>query len=184
MCLLTGVQKYGVYQNKSILQATLIGIETKLNKPFGVVTIGNIRGYIPLEFSGCDNIRQLRKLTGSQVAFKVMNFDREGEVFTASRKAALEHMASVTWKRLEQDQIIFAVVREVANNYVMTDIGGVQVKIPIEEVDYGWIDDLHEKVKVGDHLKVKVIEFICLVRFLNRISRLILLLTTCLFKVF
>lgn len=149
---------YGAYQNNSILQATLMGIETKLNKPCGVVNIGNIRGYIPLEFSGCVDMPQLRQLTGTKVAFKVINYDRDGGVFTASRKAALEHMASVTWKRLELDQTIIAVVRKVTRNEVVADIGGIQVTIPISEIRYGWIDDLTEEVKAGDHLRVKVIE--------------------------
>lgn len=147
---------YGAYQNNSILQATLMGIETKLNKPCGVVNIGNIRGYIPLEFSGCDDFIQLRQLSGANIAFKVINYDRDGDVFTASRKAALEHMASVTWKRLELDRVIMAVARTVTEDEVIADIGGVQVTIPISEIDYGWIDDLTEKVKVGDHLRVKV----------------------------
>ena len=32
------------------------------------------------------------------------------------------------------------------------------MKIPLEEIRYGWIDDLTEEVKQGDHLKVKVLE--------------------------
>ena len=37
-------------------------------------------------------------------------------------------------------------------------LGGIEVKIPLEEIRYGWIDDLTEEVKQGDHLKVKVLE--------------------------
>lgn len=149
---------YGAIQNQTILQAPVIGIETKLDKPCAVVSIGPIRGYIPLEFSGVENIRQLRRLSGQRVAFKVLNYDREENVFTASRKAALDQMAEITWKRLEEGQTILAVVRDVNPSRVRVDIGGIEVKIPIEEMAYGWIDDLTEMVKVGDHLKVKVVE--------------------------
>jgi ribosomal protein S1 len=38
------------------------------------------------------------------------------------------------------------------------DIGGINVKIPVNEVDHGWIDDLLERYKVGEHIKVKVME--------------------------
>ena len=41
---------------------------------------------------------------------------------------------------------------------VRADIGGIEIKIPIEDMSHGWIDDLVEDVKVGDHLKVKVLE--------------------------
>lgn len=149
---------YGAFQNQLIVQAPVVGIETKLDKPCAVVQVENIRGYIPLEYSAVENIRGLRKLTGKNVAFKVLNYDREEEVFTGSRTDALEHMAAITWERTEVGQVIVAVVRDVTPSYVRVDIGGVEVKMPIEEVRYGWIDDLTEEVKPGDHLRVKVNE--------------------------
>jgi len=149
---------YGAYQNNSILQAPITGIETLLDKPCAVVTLSNIRGFIPLEFTGADNLRQLRAMTGQSVAFKVLNYDREAEVFTGSRIAALDHMASITLKKIDVGDEIIAVVRSVSPSLVRADIGGIEVKIPLEEIKYGWIDDLTEEVKQGDHLKVKVME--------------------------
>ncbi|WP_255485286.1 S1 RNA-binding domain-containing protein [Sporosarcina sp. BP05] len=149
---------YGAYQNNTILQASMTGIETLLDKPCAVVTLGNIRGFIPLEFTGAANLRQLRAMTGQSVAFKVLNYDREAEVFTGSRIAALDHMASITLKKIDIEDEIIAVVRSVSPSLVRADIGGIEVKIPLEEIKYGWIDDLTEEVKQGDHLKVKVLE--------------------------
>ncbi|MFD1363129.1 S1 RNA-binding domain-containing protein [Lentibacillus salinarum] len=149
---------YGAYQNRTILQALVTGIETKLDKPCAVVNIGTVRGYIPLEASGMENNRQLHSLTGKDVAFKVLNYDREAGVFTASRAQALEQMAAITWEKLEKDAIIMAVARTVSPNLVRADIGGIEVKIPVEQIRYGWIDDLTEEVKPGDHFKVKVTE--------------------------
>lgn len=83
-------------QNRVILQAEMIGIEHKLGEPCGVVQMGRIRGYIPLKESGCDTIGKLRQLIGTNVAFRVLNYDLENDVFTASRKQALEQMASIT----------------------------------------------------------------------------------------
>lgn len=149
---------YAAYQNSKILQGTLTGIETQLKVPCGIVYVGHIRGLIPLEFTGLESIQQLRKLTGQQIAFKVLNYDTENNLFTGSRKAALEHMASNTWKRLEEGMVIYAVAKSVNPREVKADIGGILVKIPIQEIDYGWIDDLTERVKPGDAIKVKVTE--------------------------
>lgn len=149
---------YGAYQNQTILQAPITGIETQLNKQCAVVSLGNIRGYIPLEFTGVENVRQLRSMTGQNIAFKVLNYDREAGIFTASRKQAIEQMAGITLKKIGEGQVIFAVARQVTQTFVRADIGGIEVRIPIEDISYGWIDDLTEKVKVGDHLKVMVLE--------------------------
>lgn len=149
---------YGAYQNQTILQATVTGIEKQLDKECAVVNVGPIRGYIPLEFTGFENVRQLRNVVGQSIAFKVLNYDREAGIFTASRTAALEKMAEVTLKKIKEGDTIIAVVRHVSPILVRADIGGIEVKIPIEEISHGWIDDLTEEVKVGDHLKVKVLE--------------------------
>ncbi len=152
----------GAYQNKKILHAELQGIETKLNKPCGVILVGNIRGVIPLEFSGCENLQQMRKLVGQKIAFMVHSYDMEDDgAFTGSRLAAREFMANNTWKKFEEGKIkegaiIPAVAQDVNPYRVAADIGGIRVNIPIEEIDYGWIDDLTEKVKAGEPLRVVV----------------------------
>ncbi|WP_255298418.1 S1 RNA-binding domain-containing protein [Brevibacillus dissolubilis] len=147
---------YRAYQNRMIMQARLVGIEKKLNRPCAVVRVGHVRGYIPLEHSGFNTLQEMRNLMGEMLAFKVTSFDREGDVFTASRLLALEHMASLTWQRIEEGQVADAVVRSVHRKRLRVDIGGILVTLPVEEVDYGWIDDLGDSFAVGDHLKVKI----------------------------
>lgn len=151
-------QIYGARQNNLILQSLITGIEVKLNKPCAVVFVGDVRGYIPLEFSGEQDAHELRKLVGEPVAFKIVEYDRDGDTFIASRQAALEHMENVTWKRLEQDAVITAVVRIVERKSLKVDIGGILLTIPVEEIGYGWFDDLRDYYEAGDHIKVKVTE--------------------------
>lgn len=148
---------FGAFQNKTILQAPITGIEKQLDQQCAVVTVGHIRGYIPMELSGFNNVRQLRSMTGQPVLFKVLNYDRDAGIFTASRTAAIEQAAAITLKRIEPGHIITAVVNHVNQTQVRADIGGIEVKIPIEDISYGWIDRLPEQVKPGDHMKVKVL---------------------------
>src|SRR5699024_11696852 len=48
--------------------------------------------------------------------------------------------------------------RHVTQMLVRDDIGGIDVRIPMNEVRYGCIDDLQEEVKVGKPLEVKVLK--------------------------
>jgi len=153
---------YGAYQNNKFLQAQIAGIETfgkeEDQKTCALVYVGAIKGMIPLEFTGADNLRQLRAMTGQVVAFMVLNYDREAGIFTGSRIKAINEMAKITLRKIDEEDIIPAVVRHVSPNLVRADIGGIEVKIPISEVRHGWIDDLQEEIQVGTPLKVKVLE--------------------------
>jgi small subunit ribosomal protein S1 len=149
---------YRAYTNRMIMQARMVGMEIKLGKPCAVVRLNHVTGYIPLDLSGFDNTKQMENFIGEVIAFKILNYDRDGDVFTASRVAALEHMAGLTWKRIAVGQIAPAVVRRVDPKRLRLDIGGILVNVPATEVDYGWVDDLREKYRTGDQVKVKIME--------------------------
>lgn len=123
-----------------------------------VVQVDHVRGYIPIHEFGVDNKRQLRAFTGRSVVFKILKYDRENEIFIGSRVKAREQMAKHLLSKIKEGDEVIAVVNNVTPSLVRADIGGIDVKIPIDEIRYGWIDDLTEEVKVGDHLKVKILE--------------------------
>lgn len=146
-------------QNDTILQAEITGLEKLRDKNCAVVSVGNIRGYIPMEFAGAKNLKELRTLAGKKVVFKVLEYIEEDDrrIFMASRIEAQKEMAKLTLKRINEGDTILAVVQQVTPYRVVADIGGIEVSIPLEEIRHGWIDDLTEEVKVGDHLRVKVL---------------------------
>lgn len=151
-------QIYSAKQNDLILQADMVGVEVKLNKLCGVVQVGDVRGYIPQEFSGTTDAHAFRRLLGEPVAFKIVTYDRDGDTFIASRQLAIEQMEGMTWKWLELGAAITAVVRTVHTKAMTVDIGGIEVEMPVQEFAYGWTEDLRDVVQIGDHFKVKVIE--------------------------
>lgn len=111
---------------------------------------------IPLEYTGAQNLRQLRSMTGQNIAFMVLNYDQENELFTASRTQAREKLAAITLRKLQVGDITPAVIRHVDEGYLLADIGGIHVVIPIDEIRYGWIDNLDEEFQEGQAIKVKV----------------------------
>lgn len=160
---------YAAAQNRTILQAPVVGVEEIAGQPTLVLQYDHIRGLIPAELSGFafddddegQNARKKKKLlqlVGQDVAFRVVRFDRENDLFVGDRKSALETMAQLALARIEKGDIIIAVAKEITSYLVRADVGGILVEIPISEIDHGWIDDLRERVRPGDHLKVKVLE--------------------------
>lgn len=155
------------YQNDKIIKGELVGFENlNLNNKkelCGIVWKGNIKGIIPLMESGIDPndqqaINKYRALSGKEITFKVLKFDKEANMFVASRKKAREEMANITLKKIDVGYNIHCVIREVYQGHVVGDIGGIDVIIPVFELTYGWIDDLRDYYKAGDHIRVQVIE--------------------------
>ncbi|WP_241236450.1 S1 RNA-binding domain-containing protein [Brevibacillus marinus] len=147
---------YRAYQNSMIVQARIIGIEHKLGQPCAVVGLNHVRGYIPMELTGFASVAQLKSFIGEVIAFKVLSYDRDNDVFTASRVAAIEHMAGLTWKRIAEGQVAPAVIRKVESKWLKVEIGGIVVNVPVTEVDHGWVDDLRDVYSVGDQIKVLI----------------------------
>jgi small subunit ribosomal protein S1 len=159
------IDVYESRQNTTILQAEVQGIEektysmaTKKKMLCAMIDIGTVRGMIPLDFLEVEDRKQARKLIGEKVAFVVIAVDRENGFFVGSRKQALQQMADKTLKKIDKGDIIPSVVREVYNANMVLDIGGIQCRVPTSDVTYGWIDNLHDYYKVGDHVKVKVMD--------------------------
>src|SRR5690625_1294900 len=149
---------YGAYQNDKILSGEVSSIERIGTMDCAIVNVENVRGIIPLEYFGVNYKREMRNYVGRPINFKVVKYDRENEIFTGSRIEAQKHLAELTIKRINVGDIIPAVVTRVVPNSLYADIGGIEVNIPIEEIRYGWIDDLFEEYKAGDHLLVKVLD--------------------------
>lgn len=149
---------YGAYQNNKILQAEVSGIERIGDKTCAIVMVEEVRGIIPIEFFGVQGRRKLREFMGREVAFTVVNYNREAEVFTASRIEARKQMAKHTLKRIEVGSLTPFVVTDIRSGGLFGDIGGLTAYIPTSEVRYGWVDDIFDEYKVNDQLVVKITE--------------------------
>ncbi|MHB8927828.1 MAG: S1 RNA-binding domain-containing protein [Bacillota bacterium] len=96
---------YASLQTGTILQGTVLGVEPfdrELGKQALVVDLGSAKGVIVEDDLG-DHPKNLANMIGATVAFRVKGIDREKGVAYLSRKAALDAMASRTWRALEEE---------------------------------------------------------------------------------
>ncbi|MGE7924714.1 S1 RNA-binding domain-containing protein [Viridibacillus arvi] len=148
---------YNAFQNNLILSAEVKGIENISGKSCAICELGTIRVNIPAEHSGTNNINELRYLTGRVVNFKILNFDRENEIVIGSRLEAKKQSAEITLRNIKVGDTIHSVVQAILSNALIVDIGGIETKISPSEIRYGWINNIHDEARVGDHIKVKVL---------------------------
>ncbi|MET1174427.1 S1 RNA-binding domain-containing protein [Paenibacillus amylolyticus] len=150
---------YEARQNRSIMQSEISTIETHGGKACVIVFVGHIKGIIPIDETDFDQSKQLTDTIGNNIYYKVTGLDRDSEMFVASSKQAIEHLQGLTWDRLRTNLIVDAKIVRVNNRSLRLDVGAINVDLRADEVSYEWIDNMHDRYKPGNTIRVKVIEF-------------------------
>jgi small subunit ribosomal protein S1 len=153
---------YAARQNGTVLQRMASAIEDhKVGKetvPCLIVSFGHIKGIMPLPKSGFTNRAQLRGMIGQQVAFKVVTILRDANVVELDRVQALELMANVTWEKLKEGTVRTAVARKIQSKTALVDIGGITAELSAGQLSWGFVNDVHDYLQVGDNFDVKIMK--------------------------
>lgn len=163
---------YSSRQNQSILTWTVTGVEEFSNTPCLVLNNERIKGLIPLQESGvteADNYKltraRLSSFLGQEISFIVTNIDKKNNLFIASRNKAIEKQSNQAWHNLEEGQVKTAIARRIikrnqdgnsVNIGIQVEIEGIEALLPVQEITYGWIDDLNDFAQPGDEIQVKI----------------------------
>jgi small subunit ribosomal protein S1 len=165
---------YKSRQSRTIMKWTVTGVNTyKMTSRDGetretlclIVSKDQVMGIIPLEESGIKidernavNKGRLVKYIGQETPFIVIGIDSQNERFIASRKAALQRLASQAWPTLKEGMIVPVTARRVYENSVIVEYSGIEAYLPIYEVSYGWVEEILDIIQPGDVFDVKIKE--------------------------
>lgn len=174
LLLLHWIDIYASRQNRSIITAEVTGVEEISigDEKVPCLVVGReIKGLIPLQESGIEPAAdkratkgRLARLIGQEIKCIVTGIDRENNLFTASRKQALERIAARTWAEIEEGQVRTAVVRRYIRGFnprpvnlgIELEMDGITAFLPVQEISHGWVDDL-EMLPLGEEIEVKII---------------------------
>lgn len=171
---------YASRQNNSIIYWPATGVEdfsdgkSEGKMPCLVVSKGRIKGIVPLTETGVAPAEtklltrhRLMTLVGQEVAVIVRGINTEEGIFVASRKDALEKLQATMWPKLTEGAVVEAVAQRVVRRLrqdsslretgVVVDIGGVEGFLPIQEITYGWVDEILDRIQPGDKFDAKVL---------------------------
>ncbi|MCL6559755.1 MAG: hypothetical protein K6U74_13360 [Firmicutes bacterium] len=108
-----------------------------------------VKGIIPAPETGVKldgdtrlNRARLLKLLGQEIAFIVLDIDEPNGIFTASRRIALERLASQTWTNLQEGQVYPVTVRRILKNGAAVELDGVEAFLPVWEMRHGWVEEI------------------------------------------
>jgi len=108
-------------------------------------------------------VRNLETLIGKTFKFKVLKFNRRRGNIVLSRRSLLEKerekLRKETVKTLEEGQIVEGIIKNITDYGLFIDLGGIDGLLHITDISWGRVISPSEIFKIGDKIKVKVLNF-------------------------
>ncbi|PKN46033.1 MAG: 30S ribosomal protein S1, partial [Deltaproteobacteria bacterium HGW-Deltaproteobacteria-16] len=146
-------------QNGIPVEGTVTG-ETKGG--FEVRFSGSVRAFCPFFQMEMRRIENAEEYIGKKFAFRITKFGEHGKNIVVSRRALLEEERAQQKEGLQESlavgQTVKGVITSIRDFGAFVDIGGIEGLIPVSEIAWGRIEDIHERLAVGQEVSVTVLK--------------------------
>jgi len=126
------------------------------------VDIG-VMAFLPGSQVDIHPIRNLEKLVGSTLKFKIIKLNRRRGNVVLSRRILLEReresQRQKTLENLEEGRIVEGVVKNITDYGAFIDLGGIDGLMHITDISWGRINHPAEVLTLGAKIKVKILQF-------------------------
>lgn len=145
-----------VYENNTTIEGKVLSrIKGGLSVDIGV------RAFLPGSQIDLHPVRDMDRLIGQVLQFKVLKFNKKRGNIVISRRAILEKereaIRTETLKTLEEGSVAEGTIKNITDYGVFIDLGGVDGLLHITDMSWGRVNHPSEMFSLGDTIKVKVI---------------------------
>jgi small subunit ribosomal protein S1 len=128
-----------------------------------VVDLYGVEAFLPGSQIALRQVQNVDSLLGQNVSVKIIKLNKRRRNIVVSRRAVLEHerdrMKATILKDLAKDQIREGVVKNITDFGAFVDLGGIDGLLHITDLSWGRVAHPSELVKIGDKVRVKVLNF-------------------------
>ncbi|HTO89540.1 MAG TPA: 30S ribosomal protein S1 [Candidatus Sulfotelmatobacter sp.] len=128
-----------------------------------VVDLYGVEAFLPGSQIALRQVQNVDALLGQTVSVKIIKLNKRRRNIVVSRRAVLEEerdrLKSTILKDLAKDQIREGVVKNITDFGAFVDLGGIDGLLHITDMSWGRVGHPSELVKIGDRIKVKVLNF-------------------------
>ena len=121
-----------------------------------------VSGFVPASHVATRDVRNLDRFVGRSLRLKVLEADRERKKVVLSHRLVVEeekrHRREETLSRLREGLVCEGKVRSLAEYGAFIDLGGVDGLLHVSEMAWGRVGHPSEVCKVGDTLRVVVLD--------------------------
>lgn len=123
-----------------------------------------IRIFLPASHVELSHVEDLNSYVGKELSVKILEFEekRNNTRIVASRREILKEIQDKrieeTWSSLEKDTVVDGEVKRLTDFGAFVEIGGVDGLLHVTEMSWGRISSPSQMLKVGDKIKVYILE--------------------------
>jgi small subunit ribosomal protein S1 len=147
-----------IYRDDGVIEGKIVG------KVKGGLTVDiGLPAFLPGSQIDLQPVRDMDGLLGSTFAFKILKYNKKRNNVVLSRRVLLEkereEQRSTILNTIENDQVLEGVVKNITDYGVFVDLGGIDGLLHVTDMSWGRATHPSELFKVGDVIKVKVMNF-------------------------
>jgi small subunit ribosomal protein S1 len=135
-------------------------LEKEIKGGYEIKLPGNVRAFCPFSQLGLRRQDSAEVEFGSSRSFKITQFSEQGRNIVVSHRVLQEEEQQRQREALRETLKVGDVVRGTVTNIrdfgAFVDIGGIEGLLPISEVGFSRIEDIHAVLQVGQQLEVAV----------------------------
>jgi small subunit ribosomal protein S1 len=135
-------------------------LEKEIKGGYEVKLPGNVRAFCPFSQLGLRRQDSAEVEIGSSRSFKITQFSEQGRNIVVSHRVILEEeqqrQREALRGTLKVGDVVKGTVTNVRDFGAFVDIGGIEGLLPISEVGYSRVEDIHAVLQVGQQLEVAV----------------------------
>jgi small subunit ribosomal protein S1 len=146
-------------------------VEKEIKGGFEIKLAGDMRGFCPFSQMGIQRIDNAQDYIGRRMSFRITEFTEKGRNIILSSRAILEEErkkeGDALRLTLNEGMMVTGKIVSIRDFGAFLDIGGLQGLLPISEIGWDRVEDIQERLSIGQTLDVIITK---LDRENNRIS--------------
>ena len=136
-------------------------VEKEIKGGYAIKIGGSSRAFCPFSQIGQNRVES-DEVVGRNLAFRIIEFGENGKNLIVSHRAILDEERRISFERLKETLIegaaVSGTVTSIRNFGAFVDIGGLEGLLPVSEICWGHVDDINERLRVGQRLDLLVMK--------------------------
>jgi small subunit ribosomal protein S1 len=133
-------------------------VEKEIKGGFEIKIAGNIRAFCPYSQMGLQRVENPQVYIGERFSFKITEYTERGRNVILSNRAVLEEERRKQRESLKaslhEGMTVTGRITSIRGFGAFVNIGGVEGLIPISEISWGRVEDVHEHLSVDQEVEV------------------------------